>query len=615
MYAGEYGGILTRYDHRTRQARNITVNQINPSGIDPARMKYRFQWTAPLVVSAHDPKTVYHAANVVFRTRDAGQTWEKVSGDLSRNDKQKQQWSGGPITGDNTGVEVYGTVFALAESPKQKGLLWAGTDDGRIHLSKDDAKTWTDVTANVPNLPDWGTVCCVEPSPHDAGTAFLVVRNYRMDDYRPYLWKTTDHGATWAAVTDGLDPKVHLHAVREDPKKKGFLYLGTERGVMLSPDAGKTWRSLQLNLPTVPVHDLVVKNDDLVVGTHGRSIWILDDLTVVREGGGKAPEEAVRLYSVRPATRWSVGWAGPTASFTRRAAAANPDAGAAVWFSLGAAAKGEVTVEVLDAAGKRVALAKGKVRGKDEPVDKDDDDDDDEPPKRTVKAERGLNRFVWDLTHDGATTIPGAKVDMGSAGTRVPVAPGKYSLKLTAGGKTLTQPVEVRADPRHGPAGPPAAAFAEQEKLGLRVRDDITALSGTVARLRAVKRQLDLRKDLLKDRDDAKDLLKQSEALGKALDEVEGKLHNPKAKISYDIFAARGGAMLYSQLAWLLSNLTDADGAPTRAQLELADELGRELAALTARFGALVAGDVARLNAAARALGVPDLYVPPVPKR
>ncbi|MGL4423313.1 MAG: VPS10 domain-containing protein, partial [Gemmataceae bacterium] len=225
VYAGEYGGIMTRYDHRTRTARNVTVNQWNPSGIDPAKHKFRFQWTAPILVSIHDPKTVYHAGNVLFRTRDGGQNWEPASPDLSRNDKQKQQWSGGPITGDNTGAETYCTIFAIAESPKQKGLLWAGTDDGLVHVSTDDAKTWTNLTANIPELPDWGTVKCIEPSAHDVNTAYLVVDNHRMNDYRPHLWKTTDLGKTWTKIVTGLDPAVHTHVLREDPTKKGLLYL------------------------------------------------------------------------------------------------------------------------------------------------------------------------------------------------------------------------------------------------------------------------------------------------------------------------------------------------------------------------------------------------------
>ncbi|MBX9584755.1 MAG: hypothetical protein K2X87_31005 [Gemmataceae bacterium] len=676
VYAGEYGGIMTRYDHRTGQARNVTVNQVNPSGIDPAKMKYRFQWTAPILISQHDPKTVYHAANVLFRTKDAGQTWEKVSDDLSKNDKQKQQWSGGPITGDNTGVEIYGTIFALAESPKQQGLIWAGTDDGKVHLTRDDCKTWTDVTANVPELPDWGTVSCIEASPHDPGTAYLVVRNYRLDDYRPYVWKTTDFGKTWTKITDGLNPAVHLHAVREDTAKKGLLYLGTERGVMFSPDAGKTWQPLQLNLPTVPVHDLVVKGDDLVVGTHGRSIWILDDLTPVREMSAAVREKPAHLFPVRPAVKWSVGGGGPTRGFNEYTSGDNPAAGAAVWFHLKDEPKAEVKVEVLDAAGKVIATAKAKGKPADKPADeakeakdegksatkpddeKDEDKDKGDPKDRKLEAAAGLSRWVWDLTHDGAEAIAGSPADLGSADQRVPVAPGKYTIRLTVGKDVMTQPVEVRPDPRivaaadrkeffaftpgtqvgggdaigadlqarerlglpevvylPRPGDAPAQNPAAQEKLALRVRDDISKLSDAVNRIRAIKKQIALRKDLLKENKDAKDLLKESVAFDKKLDEVEGKLHNAKAKISYDIFAARGGAMLYSQLTWLLASLTDGDGAPTKAQVDLAAELEKELAGLVGQFDKLAADDLAKLNEAAKKLGVPELYVPPAKKK
>jgi photosystem II stability/assembly factor-like uncharacterized protein len=618
VYAGEYGGIMTRYDHRTGQARNITVNQFNPSGIDPAKMKYRFQWTAPILISQHDPKTVYHAANVLFRTRDAGQTWEKISGDLTRDDKQKQQWSGGPITGDNTGAEVYCTIFALAESPKQKGLLWAGSDDGLVHITKDEGKTWTNVTANIPGLPDWGTVCCIEASPHDASTAFVVVRNHRMDDYKPYVWKTTDFGQTWTAITDGLDPGVHCHAIREDGKKKGLLYLGTERGVMYSPDAGKTWHSLQQNLPTVPVHDLVVKGDDLVVGTHGRSIWILDDLTPLRETTDAVKAKAVHLFPVPSTIRWRVSWAGPTSGFVRQAVGENPADGAVIWYQLGKDTKGEVKLEILDSKGNVIAKAAGKLeasggRQPPESASKDDDDDHAGPPQRKLDPKPGLNRFVWDLTHDGATPIPGAPVDMGSAAARIPVAPGTYTVKLLAGDQVVTQQVEVKADPRwlaQSKDANPGAALTQQEVLSLRIRDDITKLSDTVARLRAIKKQIALRKELLKAREDAKELLKQSEALDKKLDSIEEQLHNPRAKISYDIFAQRGGAMLYSQFAWLLANLIEADGAPTKAQLELADELEKQLTELVSRFEATSKDEIGKLNELANKLGVPELYVP-----
>lgn len=643
VFAGEYGGIMTRYDHRTGQARNITVNQFNPSGIDPAKMKYRFQWTAPILISQHDSRTVYHAANVLFRTRDAGQTWEAVSKDHTRNDKQKQQWSGGPITGDNTGAEVYCTIFALAESPKQKGVLWAGSDDGLVHVSKDDGKTWTNVTANIPGMPDWGTVCCIEASPHDAGTAYVVARNHRMDDYKPYVWKTTNFGQSWTAITDGIDNRTHCHAIREDGKKKGLLYLGTERGVMYSPDQGKNWKSFQLNLPTVPVHDLVVKGDDLVVGTHGRSIWILDDLTPVRETTDGIRAKQAHLFPIQPATRWRVTWAGPTSSFARQSNGQNPADGAAIWFQLDKDFKGETKLEILDARGALIAKATGKFdpRPAEKPDAKDDDDDDVAPKPLKMEPKPGLNRFVWDLTHDGATVIPGAAVDSGGAGARIPVAPGMYTVQLKIGVQTLTQKVEVRPDPRLTVALPSNAlttlkglpidarahvaayfatlaaptALTDQERLSLRVRDDISKLSDTVTRLRAVKKQISFRKELLKDRDDTKELLKQSEALDKSLDEIEEKLHNPKAKISYDIFAAKGGAMLYSQYAWLLSNLVDADGAPTKAQQELADDLQKQLTELMSKFEGVAKSDVGKLNETATKLGVPELYVPPPAKK
>lgn len=455
VYAGEYGGIMTRYDHRTGQARNITVNQFNPSGIDPAKMKFRFQWTAPILISKHDPKTVYHAANVLFRTRDSGQTWTQVSGDLTRNDKQKQQWSGGPITGDNTGVEVYCTIFALAESPKQKGVLWAGSDDGLVHVSKDDGKTWKNVTANVPGMPDWGTVCGIEASPHDAGTAFVVVRNHRMDDYRPYVWKTTDFGESWQSLTEGLDPGVHCHVIRQDGVEKDLLFLGTERGVMYRTRV-TGWKPLRQNLPTVPVHDLVVKGNDLVVGTHGRSIWILDDLTPIR-AIGYVKSEPSHLYGVQPATRWRLSWGGPTREFQSHAAGENPANGAVIWFNLDKdSAEEGVTLEIEDEKGNPVASVVGVPVGEEDDKDKKDEDN---PPKRKFVVRPGLNRYVWDLTHDGAAVIPGAPVDSGSAGARVPVAPGKY--KVTLGGvgpEARRQDFEVRPDPRWQAARPALTA-------------------------------------------------------------------------------------------------------------------------------------------------------------
>lgn len=605
VYAGEYGGIMTRYDHRTRQARNITVNQWNPSGIDPAKHKYRFQWTAPILVSQHTG-AVYHAGNFLFRTIDNGATWEKVSPDLTRDDKQKQQWSGGPITGDNTGAETYCTIFAIAESPKVKGLMWAGSDDGKVHVTRDDCKTWKDVTANVPSIPDWGTVTCIEASPHDAGTAFLVVDNHRMDDYRPHVWKTADYGETWTKIVDGLDAGTHAKVVREDPKKKGQLYLGTERGISYSTDAGATWRSLQLNLPTVPVHDLQVKDDDLVVGTHGRSFWILDDLAAVRGWSDALKEKALHLYPARPATKWS-GGGGNVSGHHRGSSTRDPERGAVLWYSFAKEPK-EAKLEILSADGKVIAKASGKPDAEDKDEEEDEDGQDKKDRKLAVKA--GLNKFVWDFTHDGADTIPGAKVDAGNPGMGIPVTPGKYTAKLTVGKESLTAVLEVLPDPRLD-----SKSYAGgQEALALKVRDQIQSLTETVQKIRSLQKQIALRKDLFKENADTKDLLKAEAEYGKKLAAVEEKLHNPKAKIVYDIFAARGGAMLYSQLTWLLGNVTDGEGAPTKPQLELAEELTKQLNAGLTEFEKLATDEFKKLGEAAKKAGVPELYLPATKK-
>lgn len=605
VYAGEYGGIMTRYDHRTRQARNITVNQWNPSGIDPAKHKYRFQWTAPILVSRHTG-AVYHAGNFLFRTTDGGAVWQKVSPDLTRDDKQKQQWSGGPITGDNTGAETYCTIFALAESPKQKGLMWAGSDDGKVHVTRDDCKTWVDVTPQIPDLPDWGTVTCIEASPHDAGTAFLVVDNHRMDDYRPHVWKTTNYGESWTKIQEGLDPGTHAKVIREDPKHKGLLYLGTERGIVFSTDSGATWQSLQLNLPTVPVHDLQVKDDDLVVGTHGRSIWILDDLTVVR-GWKESLQESLRepvvhLYPVRPAIKW-IGGGGNVSSHLRNSSTRDPENGAVVWYHVTKSLK-DLKLEILNEKGTVIAKASGKPE--DGQAEDNDDDESQEKKDRTMPVRVGLNKFVWDFTHDGAETIPGAKVDAGNPGMGIPVAPGRYTVRLIAGTVKLSTVIEVRPDPRLDPK----ILTGEQETLALKIRDHITALSETVKTIRALQRQIALRKDLFKDVAEAKDLLKLEAEFAKRLSAVEEKLHNPKAKIVYDIFAARGGAMLYSQWTWLLGNITDGEGPPTKAQRELYDELTKQLNTQLAQFEKLSTQEMSPLKEAAKKAGVPEIYLP-----
>ncbi|HEY1859041.1 MAG TPA: hypothetical protein VGG61_01730, partial [Gemmataceae bacterium] len=405
VYAGEYGGYITRYDRRTKQLRNVSAYPTNPSGHGAEDLKYRFQWTAPIMVSTHDPKTVYHAANVLFKTMDGGANWEAISPDLTRNDKSKQKASGGPINGDNTGVEVYDTIFALAESPKQKDLLWVGTDDGLVQVSPDGGKTWSDVTKNIPGMPEWGTVVCIEPSPFDAKTAYVVVEAHRLDNMKPYLFKTDDLGKTWRSLSAKLPQDFYLHAVREDPKKKGQLYAGTERGAYFSTDDGGAWQELRLNCPAVPVHDLIVKGDDLVLGTHGRSIWIFDDLTPLREYTPKLADEPVHLFPVQPAVRYRTH-----ASYAGKGDGDNPPQGAVVHYMLKEKPKKPIALEILDAKGVSVAKLSSE-EDKDELPEDDPDGPLEKKEKKAIPTEVGVNRAVWDLHYKGATIIKGAKVD------------------------------------------------------------------------------------------------------------------------------------------------------------------------------------------------------------
>jgi hypothetical protein len=598
IYAGEYLGIITRYDRRTGEARNVSAWPDNPSGWGGEAMKYRFQWTAPIHISPHDSKVVYHGAQVIFRTTDGGQSWDVISPDLTRNDKSKQKWSGGPITGDNTGVETWGTVFAIAESPKEKGLIWAGSDDGRVHITRDAGKTWSDVTSGMAGAPKLGTISIIEPSPFDAATAYVVIDNHRLDDNHPYLYKTSDYGKSWKPLHAKLAADVYLHSVREDPAKRGQLYLGTERGVIFSTDDGGTWQSLQLNLPTVAVHDLVVKNDDLVVGTHGRSVYILDDLQPVREMTGTIKDSAVHLFTVPDATRWRVGdghWA------TRYGAFSNPPMGAAIYYYLKDKTKDELKIEILDPSGKVVKTLSSTPRASDKSGDEDDSED---LKKAALSQDAGVHRAEWDLTWEGAKKIRGAKIDTGDPAEGPRAVPGSYTVRLTAGGKTLTKPLTIVADPREKAS---QADLEAQLAFALRVRDAITKVTGLVDSMRSVKEQLASRKkalDARKGESAVADLLKAGDAATEKIDALEAKLHNPKAEVTYDILAERGGARLYSRLSPLLMFSTNGDGPPTEGMKQVLAQLEQELAPLEQEVQALLSKDVADINARAKSLGL-----------
>jgi photosystem II stability/assembly factor-like uncharacterized protein len=593
VYAGEYFGYLSRYDHRTRQARHVGIYPMDVSGQGAEEARYRFQWTAPMIVSRHDPKVVYHGSQFLMKTTDEGMTWTAVGPDLTRNDRSKQKFSGGPITGDNTGVEVYGTVFAIAESPAKEDLLWVGSDDGLVHVTIDGGAEWRNVTPK--DMPEWGTVRAIEPSSFHEGTAYLVAEKHRLDDSKPYLWKTTDFGATWKRLEAGLEEGVYLHTVREDPEKEGLLYVGTERGVVFSRDSGASFSPLKLNLPTVAVHEIRVKDSDLVLGTHGRSIWILDDLTPVRETTEEVEATDAHLFSPRAAKRFRYH-GGPRDIY----AGENPPAGAAIHYFLKEEPKEAITLRILGADGTEVRSFTSEEKEPEEPEEVPDSYSR-KPP--ALPKKKGVNRFVWDLRHEGAMRIPRAKIDMGDPAIGPMAIPGEYRIELRVGEKVLTQPLVVEPDPRVSIA---RADLEEQLRFSLSIRDAITRLSQTVVAIQDVREQLESARKRIGEgelSDSASEILEKMTSL-------EERLHNPEAKVAYDILAMPPGARLYSKLGPLMDYVNEGDGRPTQGLKEAFAELLTELDRVLSEWDQTVRSDIASWNERAKALDVPRVAPP-----
>jgi photosystem II stability/assembly factor-like uncharacterized protein len=596
VFAGEYLGIITKFDHRTGMQRNVAAYPENGSGHGAEDLKYRFQWTAPIAVSPFDPKTIYHGGNVLFKTTDGGQTWTPISPDLTRNDKSKQKWTGGPITGDNTGAEYYCTLFAIAESPKEKGLIWVGSDDGLVHVTRDGGAHWTDVTSNVRGLPEWGTVDMIEPSPFDAATAYLVVDAHRLDNTHPYIWKTTDYGKTWKSLAGNLPADVYLHSVREDPAMKGMLYAATERGVSFSRDDGATWQVLGMNLPTVAVHDLVVKEGDLVLATHGRSIWILDDLTPVRQFSKEIFEKPAFIFPPRPAVRWE-----ERSGFHAKSPGENPPYGAIINYYLKAKVEGDLTLEILDASGTVVRTLTSK---KPPQEFAEDDPDGGEEKKADLKNEPGVQRVAWDLEYQHGKKIWKAKSE-GNPEAAPRVAPGVYTLRLHAGKEIVNSTVEVKPDPRLGLTPQDLQA---QVQFARQVSDQMTRITTLVGQIRSVKEQVHIKSDALAGNDQAADWTKAAKALMDRCDTIEQKLHNPAAQVEYDILAK--GARLYSRVGPLLSGVLEGSGPPTEGQKSVFADQVKEIDSIEAEWRALLTEDLAGLEKRGKDAGVSGVVVP-----
>jgi len=564
VYAGEYEGAITRFDKRSGQTKNISVQPEISDGGGAARLEHRFQWTAPILVSPHDPNILYHAGERLFKTVDGGMHWEAISLDLTRNDKSKQQVSGGPIDKDDSGTEYYDTIFAVAESPLVKGLIWVGTDDGLVHITRDGGNHWTNITPK--DLPDWSRISQIDASPHDAGTAYMAVDRHQSDDMRPYIYKTSDYGWTWARISKGIPDGTFVRAVREDPKKHGLLYAGTETGVYVSFNEGADWRPLQLNLPTTPIHDLVVKNNDLVLATHGRAFWILDDVSPLRQYSDEIASRDVHFYTPATAMRFqNSSEEAPKPVLVGQ----NPPAGALTYYFLKEKPKGETTLEILDSSGVVIrTYASSKSEALEEPLTPED-----RKPEKQIRPEAGLNRFVWDLRYSGSSRVPDYYLWEYKDGSRGPLAlPGKYQVRLTVGGKTQTVPLELTLDPRVDVS---QADLQKQFDLLIQVRDELSRVYDTVNQIQDVRGQMDGLRKRLPDNGTARPVLAAAAQLDKQMLAVRDDLAQMNIKSNEDSLAYP--QKVDSKLSGLAMAVgVGTDSAPTEAEYQRFERLKKQ---------------------------------------
>jgi photosystem II stability/assembly factor-like uncharacterized protein len=606
VYAGEYGGQITRYDHRTRQVRNIMAWPQLADGRATADLKYRFQWNAPILVSPNDPRVLYHASQILLRSRDGGETWEEMSPDLTRNDRQKQGKSGGPVTIDVTGVEVYDTIFALAESAAEPGVIWAGSDDGLVHVTRDNGKTWQDVTPK--GIPEWIQINSIDASPRDKGTAYIAATMYKLDDFRPFLYKTADYGKTWTKITSGIPDGVFTRVIREDPVRKGLLYAGTETGLYVSFDDGASWRPFQRNLPATPITDLVVKNDDLVVATQGRAFWILDDLSPLRHWDETVSRAAAYLFPPRPTVRMDVETPSEEDQLPRHVGR-NVPAGVVVtyWLKEKPTEKQPITLEFLDGDTVIRTLTSAKPPKAEDLEAQAKLDEDQKEKDKPLEPKAGVNRFVWDMRILKPTLAPKAVFN---EGTKAPpkVAPGAYKVRLTAGGQVYTQTAEVRPHPGGFAT---AQDLKAQYDLLKSIRDRLSETHDAVVRIRDLRQQAKDIGDRAQRLGKGDGLKTQAAALADKLTVVEEKLTNPRIKADEDDLNYE--PKLDHDWTYLAGLVSEGDGKPTAAAVQYYGALLAKLDAVQAELRALTDNDLKAFNEAVARTGIPPVVAAPPP--
>ena len=579
FYAGSQGALLTRFDRRTGYLRDVQVYPRFFSGEPASALKERWQWTFPIVFSPHDPGVLYTSSQHLWKTTDGGQSWERISPDLTRADPKTLGHSGGPITGDMNGPEIYATIFAVAPSRLEKDTIWTGSDDGLIHVTRDGGRNWANVTPK--DLPEFARVSIIDASSHRPGTAYFAAKRYLNDDRAPYIYRTDDYGRTWTKIVAGIRADDYAHVVREDPVTPGLLYAGTEHGVYVSFDNGAAWQSLSQNLPDTQVSDLVVEGNDLVIGTHGRSFYIMDDVAPLRQMQKALTTDA---YLFKPDT-----------------VIRSLDQGVIYYALRKPAAK--VTIDILDGRGTVIrtftadrAREQERGRGRGSQAAEGGGGGRGAQPQPPL-TNAGLTRFVWDLRYPGATTFEGMILWSGT--TNGPVAvPGQYQVRLTADGMTpQTQSFEIRRNPQYADVSD--ADLQAQFDLSMKIRDKVSEANQAVIQIRDFKSQVGQRLEKAGPKADAR-LKSATDALVKALSAVEENIYQVRNRSGQD--PLNFPIKLNNRLAALLRSVMAGDGKPTAGSHVVFKELSEELAVETKALAAAVADQLPRVNSELRRL-------------
>ena len=579
VYGGSYDGFLTRVNHKTGTVRAINVWPDNPMGAGAEAMKYRFQWNFPIIFSKHNPNKLYTFSQHVHVTENEGQSWDIISPDLTRNDPEKLKSSGGPITQDNTSVEYYCTIFAANESPLKEGLLWVGSDDGLIHVSQNGGKSWENVTPK--GMPEWMMINSVEPSAFDAGTCYVAGTRYKLGDFAPYLYKTSDYGKTWVKITNGINPEHFTRVVREDPKQKGLLYAGTETGMYISFNDGKNWQAFQLNLPIVPITDLAIKDNNLIVATQGRSLWIIDDLTVLHQLYNSNTTEN-SLFKPKDTYRMD----GRSRSGSKTSGTNHPN-GVITYFNLkDFKDDDEVSLTYFDTKGDTIKRFSTKNK-----------------KENKLEAKKGMNQFVWDMTYDGAERLDGMILWWASLDGPQAI-PGTYKVSLKVNDEEMSQPFTIVADPR---AESTLADMQKQFDFVKDVNKTVDNAHKSIKKIRKVKDQLSAFETQYKDNESVKELLEKAKTLKEEFTKIEEALYQTQNRSNQDPlnFPIR----LTNKLGHLNALVTMGDFAPTNQDIAVKNELTQKINEQLDTFNKLVADEISAFNAAFNTKNLNYLFV------